>query len=154
MPHPRHRLHNVRDQHPERSIVSEMCSVVVSGERIFVRGQTGFDMHPTARRFHGAGDPAAQAEQAMRNVAQLLGEVGARLEHICKVKVWVTDRDFLPAVMAVVQRHLEGIWPVYTELVVDGLARAELQMEVDVEVVVPPEDRHAIRVPPQAPLGY
>jgi hypothetical protein len=53
-----------------------------------------------------------------------------------------------------VQRHLEGVWPACTELVVDGLARAELQMEVDVEVVVPPEDRHAIRVPPQAPLGY
>ncbi len=149
MPHQRHRLHNIANQHPERSIVSDMCGVVISGERIFVRGQTGFDIHPTARRFHGLGDPAAQAEQAMRNVAQLLGEVGAKLEHICKVKVWVTDRDFLAPVMAVVQRHLRGVWPAYTEIVVDGLARPELLMEVDVDVVVPPEDRDAIHLPAQ-----
>lgn len=149
MPHLRHRPHNIRDQHPERSIVSDMCSVVITGERIFVRGQTGFDIHPTERTLHGLGDPAAQAEQAMRNVAQLLEEVGARLEHVCKVKVWVTDRDFLVPVMAVVQRHLQGVWPAYTEVVVDGLARAELLMEVDVDVVVPPEDRGAIGLPAQ-----
>ncbi len=151
MPHLRHRPHNVRDQHPERSIVSDMCSVVIAGERIHLRGQTGFDIHPSARSFHGLGDPAAQAEQAMRNVAQLLGEVGARLEHVCKVKVWVTDRDHLPPVMAVLQRHLGGVCPAYTEIVVDGLARAELLMEVDVDVVVPPEDLAAIRVPQDAP---
>ena len=42
MPHQRHRLHNVRDQHSERNIQSDMCSVVVTGERIFVRGQVGY----------------------------------------------------------------------------------------------------------------
>ena len=38
MPHKRHRLHNVRDQHAERNIQSDMCSVVITGDRIFVRG--------------------------------------------------------------------------------------------------------------------
>jgi enamine deaminase RidA (YjgF/YER057c/UK114 family) len=135
MPHRRHRLHNVRDQHVERNIHSDMCSVVVSGERVFVRGQVGYTIHPTDRQLVGLGDPAAQAEQAMTNVRQLLDEIGAKLEDICKVKVWVTDRAYLAPVMHVVGRHLAGVYPVYSELIVDGLARPEMLMEVDVEVV-------------------
>jgi len=135
MPHQRHRLHNVRDQHSERNIQSDMCSVVVTGERIFVRGQVGYTIHPTDRRLVGPGDPAAQADQAMKNVRQLLDEVGARLEDICKVKVWVVDRAYLEPVMNVLGHELRGIHPVYSEVIVDGLARPEMLMEIDVEVV-------------------
>jgi enamine deaminase RidA (YjgF/YER057c/UK114 family) len=135
MPHRRHRPHNVRDQHAERNIQSDMCSVVDSGERLFVRGQVGYTIHATDRKLVGPGDPAAQADQAMKNVRQLLEEVGARLEDICKVKVWVVDRAFLEPVMNVVGRHLKGIHPVYSEVIVDGLARPEMLMEIDVEVV-------------------
>jgi len=135
MPHRRHRLHNVRDQHAERNIQSDMCSVVDAGERLFVRGQVGYTIHATDRKLVGLGDPAAQADQAMKNVRQLLEEVGARLEDICKVKVWVIDRAFLAPVMNVVGRHLKGIHPVYSEVIVDGLARPEMLMEIDVEVV-------------------
>jgi enamine deaminase RidA (YjgF/YER057c/UK114 family) len=135
MPHRRHRLHNVRDQHAERNIQSDMCSVVDAGERLFVRGQVGYTVHATDRKLVGPGDPAAQADQAMKNVRQLLEEAGARLEDICKVKVWVVDRAFLEPVMNVVGRHLKGIHPVYSEVIVDGLARPEMLMEIDVEVV-------------------
>ena len=135
MPHQRHRLHNVRDQHSERNIQSDMCSVVVTGECSFVRGQVGYTIHPTDRRLVGPGDPAAQADQAMKNVRQLLDEVGARLEDICKVKVWVVDRAYLEPVMNVLGHELRGIHPVYSEVIVDGLARPEMLMEIDVEVV-------------------
>lgn len=135
MPHQRHRLHNVRDQHAERNIRSDMCSVVVAGERIFVRGQVGYTLDATNRRLVGRGDPAAQAEQAMNNVRQLLGEVGARMDDICKVKVWVVDRAYLAPVMNVVGRHLRGICPAVSEVIVKGLARPEMLMEIDVEVV-------------------
>jgi enamine deaminase RidA (YjgF/YER057c/UK114 family) len=133
--HRRHRLHNVRDQHVEGTIQSDMCSVVVAGARIFLRGQVGYTIHPTQRVLVGAGDPAAQAEQAMRNVRQLLGEVDAQMEDICRVRVWVTDRAYLAPVMNVVARHLERIHPVYSEVIVKGLARPEMLMEVDVDVV-------------------
>lgn len=135
MPHKRHRPHNVRDQHAERNIQSDMCSVVDSGGRLFVRGQVGYTIHATARQPVGLGDPAAQADQAMKNVGQLLAEVGARMEDICKVKVWVVDRAFLEPVMNVLARHLKDICPVYTEVIVDGLARPEMLVEIDVEVV-------------------
>lgn len=135
MPHQRHRTHNVRDQHAERNIQSGMCSVVISGERIFVRGQVGYTIHATERKLVGPGDPAAQAEQAIKNVRQLLGEVGAKMEDICKIKVWVVDRAYMEPVMNVVGRHLRGIHPVYSEVIVKGLARPEMLMEIDVEVV-------------------
>jgi len=83
----------------------------------------------------GLGDAGAQAEQAMRNVRQLLDEVGAKMEDICKVKVWVIDRAYLEPVMNVIGRHLAGIPCAYSEVIVDGLARPEMLMEVDVEVV-------------------
>jgi enamine deaminase RidA (YjgF/YER057c/UK114 family) len=136
MPHQRHRLHNVRDQHAERNIQSDMCSVVVSGERIFVRGQVGYTLHATERKLVGLGDPAVQADQAMKNVRQLLEEVGARMEDICKVKVWVVDRAYLEPVMNVLGQHLRGVHPVYSEVIVDGLARPEMLVEIDVEVVL------------------
>jgi len=135
MPHKRHRPHNVRDQHAERNIRSDMCSVVDSGGRLFVRGQVGYTVHATDRKLVGPGDPAAQADQAMKNVRQLLEEVGARLQEICKVKIWVTDRAFLEPVMNVVGRHLKGIPVAYTLVIVDGLARAEMLIEIDVDVV-------------------
>jgi enamine deaminase RidA (YjgF/YER057c/UK114 family) len=135
MPHQRHRLHNVRDQHAERNIQSDMCSVVIAGDRVFVRGQVGYTIHATERKLVGPGDAGAQADQAMKNVRQLLDEVGAKLEDICKVKVWVVDRAYLEPVMNVIGRHLQGIYPAYIELIVDGLARPEMLMEVDVEVV-------------------
>ena len=135
MPHQRHRLHNVRDQHAERNIQSDMCGAVITGERIFVRGQVGYTIHPTDRQPVGPGDAAAQADQAMKNVRQLLEEVGARMEDICKVKVWVVDRAYLAPVMNTIGRHMKGIPAVYSELIVDGLARPEMLMEIDVEVV-------------------
>jgi enamine deaminase RidA (YjgF/YER057c/UK114 family) len=42
----------------------------------------------------GIGDPRKQAEQAMRNVKQLLEEAGSKLAHVCKVTVYITDRAY------------------------------------------------------------
>ncbi len=135
MPHIRHRLHNVQNQHPERSIQADYCGAVVTGERIFLRGQTGYTMHPTDRKFIGLGDAAAQAEQAMKNVRQLVEEAGARMEDLCRIKVWVTDRAYLAPVMEVVGRHLRGIHVASSELIIDGLARPEMLMEIDADVI-------------------
>ena len=135
MPHIRHRLHNVQNQHPERTIQADFCGAVISGERIFLRGQTGYNIHPTDRKFIGMGDAAAQADQAMRNVAQLIGEIGAKMEDICRIKVWVIDRAYLAPVMEVVGRHLRGIPVASSEFIIDGLARPEMLMEIDVDLV-------------------
>ena len=79
--------------------------------------------------------PVAQAEQAMDNVAVLLGEAGAGLADVVKATVFVTDRAFLPGVTEVVLRRLNGVTPCFSALVVKGLASPELLMEVDITAV-------------------
>ena len=111
-----------------------MCMVVRAGNLIFLRGQTGFTLD---NKFVGKGDAAAQAEQAMKNVKVLLEEVGSKMEHICKITTYITDRAFREPVYNVVGRHLKGVFPCGTGLIVNGLALPEMLVEIDIEAVIP-----------------
>ncbi len=55
---------------------------------VYVRGQVATDFEG---RLVGVGDPRAQAEQAMKNVKQLLEEAGSDLSHIVKTTTFLTD---------------------------------------------------------------
>ena len=112
---------------------SQLCMLVKTGNVLHMRGQTGHDFEGD---FHGLGDPAAQTEQAMANVKVLLADGGATIEDICKVKVWVTDRAHLEPVMRVLGKHLKGIHVATSEVIVTGLARAYMDMEIDVYAVI------------------
>jgi enamine deaminase RidA (YjgF/YER057c/UK114 family) len=134
--HTRIRKFNTRDTYPEQKLDNDLCHAVVArGRTVFVRGQVGQDLD-TAENV-GIGDPAAQAEQAMQNLRQLLGEAGAGLEHVCKVTIYLTDPRFREAVYRTVGRWLKGVHPVSTGIVVAGLARPEWLVEIDVIAVIP-----------------
>lgn len=137
MAHLRLRKFNTKDWYPDQKLDNDLSMVVRAGRHIFLRGQTGFDLEGN---FHGAGDPAAQAEMAMRCVKTLLEEAGAKLEHICKITVYITDRAYRDTVYQVIGRHLKGIHPCSTGLIVNGLARPEMLVEVDVEAVLPEDE--------------
>jgi enamine deaminase RidA (YjgF/YER057c/UK114 family) len=110
---------------------------VARGTTVFVRGQIG--QHLDTGKSMGLGDPAAQAEQAMANVKQLLEEAGSRLEEVCKIVIYVTHIDYRDVVYPVVGRWLRGVYPVSTGLVVSALGRPEWLVEVDVTAVIPDE---------------
>ena len=94
--HTRIRKFNTRDTYPEQKLDNDLCQTVVArGRTVFVRGQVGQDLDTAVNV--GVGDAAAQAEQAMSNIKQLLGEAGASLEHICKVTIYLTDPRFREA---------------------------------------------------------
>jgi enamine deaminase RidA (YjgF/YER057c/UK114 family) len=136
--HTRIRKFNTRDTYPEQALDNDLCQVVVAkGRTVFVRGQVGQDLD-TALNV-GLGDAAAQAEQAMRNVKQLLSEAGGTLEHVCKLNIYLTDPRFREAVYRVVGRWLKGVFPVSTGVVVAGLARPEWLVEIDVIAMIPDE---------------
>ncbi|HTV53025.1 MAG TPA: RidA family protein [Steroidobacteraceae bacterium] len=137
--HTRLRKFNTRDTYPEQQLDNDLCQVVVaSGRMVFVRGQVGQDLESSASV--GVGDPVAQAEKAMQNIEQLLGEAGARLEHICKITIYLTDARFREGVYRVIGRALRGVFPVSTGIVVSALARPEWLVEVDVIAVLPEPD--------------
>ena len=134
MPHQRLRQFNTRDVYGPQALDNDVCMVVRAGRHIFMRGQTGFDLD---NKLHGEGDVEAQTEQAMRNVKQLLEEAGSKLEHICKVTIYLTDIRHREAVYGVLGRWLKGVYPVFTGLVVVALARPEWLVEIDVIAVIP-----------------
>lgn len=133
--HTRLRQFNTKDTYPEQNLDNDLCQVVRAGNIVFLRGQVGQDLE--TRESVGGDDPAAQAEQAMKNVKLLLEEAGGRLEHICKIVVYITDRDVREPVYRVIGRWLKGVFPVSTGLIVSGLARPEWVMEIDVTAVIP-----------------
>ena len=106
---------------------------VRAGNCIVLRGQTGMSLDEVLK---GPGDAVAQAEQAMDNVAVLLGEAGARFSDVVKATVFVTDRAYLAGVCDVVLRRLQGVNPAFSALIVKGLASPELLIEVDITAVI------------------
>ncbi len=129
MSHLRLRRFNTRDAYPDQKLDNDLCMVVRAGNTVYLRGQTAMDLDG---RIVGVGDPAAQAENAMRCAKILLEEAGARLEDVVKVTIYITDRAYREPVYQVVGRWLKGIHPVSTGLIVQGLARPEYLMEIDI----------------------
>jgi enamine deaminase RidA (YjgF/YER057c/UK114 family) len=132
--HVRLRKFNTRDAYPDQQLDNDLCMVVRAGNTVYLRGQTAMDLDG---RIVGAGDPAAQAENAMRCAKVLLEEAGARLQDVVKITIYITDRAHREPVYRVVGRWLKGVYPVSTGLIVKGLARPEYLMEIDVIAEIP-----------------
>ncbi|MGI9421004.1 MAG: RidA family protein [Geminicoccaceae bacterium] len=139
MTHQRFRKFNTKDTYPEQNLDNDLCQVVrARGDMVFVRGQVGQDLDTSSSV--AIGDAAAQTEQAMANIDRLLQEAGSRLEHVTKITVYLIDPRYREDVYRVIGRHLKGVFPVSTGLVVQALARPEWVVEVDVIAVVPGDD--------------
>lgn len=134
MAHERLGKFNTRHTYPEQGLDNDLCQVVRAGNLVFVRGQVGSDFNGNSV---GIGDPEAQAEQAMSNVDHLLREAGSELGHVCRTVIYLTDRAYRDAVYRVIGRWLKGVYPVSTGIIVDGLARPEWLMEIEVTAVIP-----------------
>ncbi len=137
MAHTRLRKYNTRDIWGDQNIDNDLAMVVRAGNRIFLRGQTGLDLDGN---LVGLGDAGAQAEQAMKNVKVLLEEAGSKLDHVCKMTVYITDRAYRGDVYRAIGKGLRGVHVVSTGLIVNGLALPELLMEIDIEAVIPEDE--------------
>ena len=134
--HRRIRPFNTKDTYPEQRIDNDLCQAVVArGTTVFLRGQVGQDLDTSESV--GIGDAAAQTERAMANIAMLLEEAGAKLEHVCKITVYLIDPRYREAVYRVIGRWLKGVHPVSTGIVVSALARPEWVVEVEAVAVIP-----------------
>jgi enamine deaminase RidA (YjgF/YER057c/UK114 family) len=133
--HTRIRQFNTRDTYPEQNLDNDLCQAVIAGDTIYLRGQIGQDLDTSESV--GAGDVAAQAEQAMANIDQLLREAGSALQDIVKVTVYLVDPRYREPVYQAMGRWLKGVYPVSTGLVVSALARPEWLVEIDAIAVRP-----------------
>lgn len=132
--HRRIRPFNTKDTYPDQSLDNDLCQAVRAGNTIYLRGQVGTDFEGN---LVGLGDPRAQAEQAMKNVKQLLEEAGSDLSHIVKTTTYITDASYREPVYRETGKWLKGVYPVSTGLVVSGLAQPEWLVEIDVIAAIP-----------------
>ncbi len=135
MPHQRYRQFNTKETYPDQNLDNDLCQVVKArGTLVFVRGQVGQEIEG----FASIADASAyaQADQAMKNVKQLLEEAGSTLNDICRIQVYLTDRIHRDAVYQAIGKWLKGVFPVSTGLIVNGLARPEWVMEIEVTAVI------------------
>lgn len=108
-------------------------AIRTKGDYVFLRGQTGFDLNG---KFVGHGDAGAQAEQACKNIRQLMEEAGGSIKDVCKLTVYVTNVSYRPAVYGMIDKYFEGVHHCSTGIVVNGLALPELLVEIDAFAVI------------------
>ena len=133
-PHQRLRKFHTDDAYKDgQKLGTRFCKSVRAGDRVYLRGQTGSSLDG---EFVGNGDAGAQADQAMKNITTLLEEAGASLDDVCKVSIYVLHRAHREAVYQAVSRHLKGVHPCGTGLVVDGFANPQILVEIDVDAVI------------------
>src|SRR5215204_906058 len=104
--HQRLRKFNTKDTYPEQKLDNDLCQTVLArGTMVFVRGQIGQDLE--TRDSVAIGDPAGQTERAMANIDMLLREAGSKLEHICKITIYIVDPRYREPVYRVVGNWLK-----------------------------------------------
>jgi enamine deaminase RidA (YjgF/YER057c/UK114 family) len=101
---------------------------VVDGDFCFVAGTTGYD-YATMEMPIGVAD---QARNAFRTVIDVLGEAGFALADIVRATYYIVDRSDADAVLTVCGEFLRDIRPAATILIVAGLLRPEMKVEIEV----------------------
>jgi enamine deaminase RidA (YjgF/YER057c/UK114 family) len=111
--------------------------VSARGRMIFVAGMIGWDAQCVFR----SDDFAAQARQALTNVAAVLEEAGARPEHIVRMTWYVTDKhEYLAAAREIGRAYRELIGPynaAMTAVEVRALLEDRAKVEIEATAVVP-----------------
>ena len=136
MTHQRFRKFNTRETYPDSNLDNDLCNLVkAKGDTVFVRGQVGMVLETSESV--GIGDAKAQTNQAMRNVSNLLQEAGSKLEQVCRIQVYITDRAYRDPVYQAMSKWFKGIFPCATGLIVQGLWRPEWVVEIEATAVIP-----------------
>lgn len=95
---------------------------------VYLQGQTGFTLEG---KLGYAGDATGQTGQACRNIKELMELAGGTLADVVRVIVYVTDRAHLESVTLIMRDYFPESGPCRTEIIVKGLAREELVVEID-----------------------
>mgnify|MGYP001251085854 CR=1 FL=1 len=101
-------------------------AVVIDGW-VMVSGTTGFDYE----KMSISEDVAEQAAQAFRNIEKALGQAGATLADVVRVRyIFPKAEDFEPC-LPVMGRHFGDVRPAAT-LIVAGLVDPRMKIEIEV----------------------
>jgi len=100
---------------------------VVDGDHIHVSGTTGFDYETMAID----SDVCAQAHQCFRNIAAALGQAGASLDDVVRVRYYLTEAASFDTLAPIFGQYFAHSRPAATA-VVCGLVDARMKIEIEV----------------------
>ena len=105
------------------------------GDLVFVAGQVAWDERG---QLVGGSDARRQTERAFSNVRAALEAAGSSLDRVAKLTIFATSRDHLAVIREVRHQVFDpvGHYPASTFIVVDGLATAELLVEIEAVAAV------------------
>ncbi|KZE30725.1 RidA family protein [Chelatococcus daeguensis] len=101
---------------------------VIDGPFAFVAGTTGYDYATMAM----PEDAAAQARNCWATIARTLEEAGLSLADIVRATYYVTDVAHAEPLLTVCGEVLADVRPAATLLVVAGLLKPEMKVEIEV----------------------
>jgi enamine deaminase RidA (YjgF/YER057c/UK114 family) len=111
--------------------------VSANGRMVFVAGMIGWDEN---NQFH-SDDFAVQAEQALRNIVDVLLSGGALPEHIVRMTWYVTNKreylEALPNIGQVFRELISNYEIAMTAVEVSALIEDRAKVEIEVTAVVP-----------------
>jgi enamine deaminase RidA (YjgF/YER057c/UK114 family) len=110
--------------------------VVAKGRMLFIAGMIGWD----AEQRFPSDDFAAQARQALQNIADVLREAGGKPENIVRMTWYVTDkREYLAASREIGQafRDIVGCYDIaMTAVEVKALIEDRAKVEIEATAVL------------------
>jgi enamine deaminase RidA (YjgF/YER057c/UK114 family) len=101
---------------------------VVDGDWCFVAGTTGYDYATMVM----PDSVAAQTRNAFRTIQQVLEQAGFAFADIVRATYYILDRADADTVLAVCGEQMRETRPACTILIVAGLLRPEMKVEIEV----------------------
>jgi 2-iminobutanoate/2-iminopropanoate deaminase len=98
------------------------------GDLLLISGQAGID---ETGKLIGLGDFDAQADQAFRNLARVLGAGGSSLEHVVKVTIFLTDMANFPKIVELRRKWFTPPYPADTIVEVRSLYLPQVEIEIE-----------------------
>lgn len=103
------------------------------GNLVYVAGTTATDPHG---QIVGAGDPGAQTRQIVANLRTALEHAGARLDHVVRTRIYVTDITQWEAVGRAHGEAFGHIRPACAMVEVSRLIAPEILVEIEADAVI------------------